>query len=204
MSLVPQVLLFVFINHSQHPELEAFHGKAIRLDHQNTRVPFHGAFLIREMRVRGRWPRRRDRPISLSSLRSSISETTNPDRHTDGTTGLDRHGDSGGHNEAPSGGGVSSCGNDTNLSTATSSGLFSSLDASNTGQQRLSSSEIPSAQDMIILSDPFKDPAHLETLKRSFALQPNWKAAMLEGQRFDGTADENIQRYKNLVTMYAD
>jgi hypothetical protein len=64
-ALFSQIERFVFINHSQDPALEEYHGRAINLHPGCPRLPFHGSFLIQEMRVRGRWPFRADRPISL-------------------------------------------------------------------------------------------------------------------------------------------
>jgi hypothetical protein len=46
----------VFINHSNSPSLSAFHGRAIRLFPNDSRLPFHGAFLVHEVRVRGHYP----------------------------------------------------------------------------------------------------------------------------------------------------
>ena len=46
-------------------DLEVYHGKAINLDASDDRVPFHGAFLFHEMRVRSYWPLREDRAIPL-------------------------------------------------------------------------------------------------------------------------------------------
>ena len=42
-----------------------FHGLAVNLDSNDDRAPFHGAFLIHEMRVQGRWPLLSDRQIPL-------------------------------------------------------------------------------------------------------------------------------------------
>jgi hypothetical protein len=64
-TLFSQFKRFVFVNYSQHPSLEQHHGRAINLNVGDPRLPFHGSFLIQEMRVRARWPFRADRPISL-------------------------------------------------------------------------------------------------------------------------------------------
>lgn len=53
---VPSSNMFVFINHSRVGSLEQYHGRAVRLHPNEPRVPFHGAFLDQEMRVRGLWP----------------------------------------------------------------------------------------------------------------------------------------------------
>jgi hypothetical protein len=51
----------------------------------------------------------------------------------------------------------------------------------------------------LTFTNPFANPAELESLKRSFAQQPNWKAAQLESVSWEGTADENIQKYMAAV-----
>ena len=50
---------------SKVQSLEVYHGRAINLHEGDGRLPFHSAFLFREMRVRGYWPLRADRPIPL-------------------------------------------------------------------------------------------------------------------------------------------
>jgi hypothetical protein len=48
--------------------LEPYHGRAVGLYPDDPRVPFHGAFLDQEMRVRGIWPYLpfyKDRPVAL-------------------------------------------------------------------------------------------------------------------------------------------
>jgi len=65
---VDTIRRFVLINHSREEELECYHGRAVHLFPDNPRVPFHGAFVDHEMRVRGHWPYLpyyADRPISL-------------------------------------------------------------------------------------------------------------------------------------------
>lgn len=60
-----QTRRFVLINHSQVAGMEQWHGRAINLQEEDDRLPFHGAFLVHEARVRGWWAFRADRPISL-------------------------------------------------------------------------------------------------------------------------------------------
>ena len=67
-TLLSQRRYFVLVNHSRSEELNDYHGRAVRLFPDNPRVPFHGAFLDHEMRVRGYWPYLpyyADRPIGL-------------------------------------------------------------------------------------------------------------------------------------------
>jgi hypothetical protein len=36
-------------------------------------------------------------------------------------------------------------------------------------------------------------------MKRSFSQQPNWKAAVVEGETWEGTAEDNIEKWVKLV-----
>ena len=51
-----QVRKFVFVNYSNHPDLQSFHGKAVALDIRDRHAPFPSLFIIHEMRVRGFHP----------------------------------------------------------------------------------------------------------------------------------------------------
>lgn len=59
---------FVLINRSKSEDLERYHGRAINLHADDNHVPFHGAFLLHEMRVRGFSPMYRDRAVPLPIL----------------------------------------------------------------------------------------------------------------------------------------
>ena len=48
-----QTRRFVLINHSQVAGMEQWHGRAINLQEEDDRLPFHGAFLVHEARVGG-------------------------------------------------------------------------------------------------------------------------------------------------------
>jgi hypothetical protein len=48
-----QIRKFVFVNHSNKPSFQKFHGKAIALDAADHYAPFPALFIIHEMRVRG-------------------------------------------------------------------------------------------------------------------------------------------------------
>ena len=41
------------------------------------------------------------------------------------------------------------------------------------------------------LSDPFANPAELQVMKCSFAQQPNWKVAVVEGKTWEGSAEDS-------------
>jgi len=56
---------FVLINHSRSEDMKRYHGRAINIRADDDHVPFHGAFLIHEMRVLEFSPIYRDRATSL-------------------------------------------------------------------------------------------------------------------------------------------
>ena len=55
--------MFVFVNFSQNPDLEQFHGKTVALDPNHDHSLFPAPFLIQEMRTRGFHPWCTNRPI---------------------------------------------------------------------------------------------------------------------------------------------
>ena len=56
---------------------------------------------------------------------------------------------------------------------------------------------------VFIPSNPFTNPASLKALKKSFAEQPNWKAAVREGITWEGNADENAAKWRKLNRIEA-
>jgi hypothetical protein len=52
-------------------------------------------------------------------------------------------------------------------------------------------------------SNPFANPAALQTLKASFSKQPNWRAAVMEGTAWEGNADENAAKWRKLNRIEA-
>jgi len=169
---MPEERRFVFINHSQWEEcadLEVYHGRAINLHEGDNRLPFHGAFLFHEMRVRGYWPLREDRAVPLPIPWVDWLGD-------DGRGGRGRGG-SNGHNHGPG--------------------------KNETGSGRLLRSHGPvpgssASGKVFIPTNPFANPTELEALKKSFAEQPNWRAAVKEGTTWEGTADENAAKWREL------
>jgi hypothetical protein len=51
---------------------------------------------------------------------------------------------------------------------------------------------------VFIPTNPFANPTELQALKESFAEQPNWKAAVMEGTTWEGSADENAAKWRKL------
>jgi hypothetical protein len=140
--------LFVLINHSRTAYLEAFHGRAVRLLRDSLRLPFYGAFLIHEMRVRGRWPLIDNREIPCPiPWQEWISNN--------GSSDVD---------DSPS----HTC-------------------------------NVPATGYTMTMTNPFDNPAELEALKRSWAEQPDWKAAVIEGESWEGSVEENTVKWRSLV-----
>jgi hypothetical protein len=52
----------------------------------------------------------------------------------------------------------------------------------------------------ITFKNPMTNPAELEAVMYSARQQPNWKAAMMEGESWEGTAEENIEKYQQIMS----
>jgi hypothetical protein len=171
-------------------ELEDNHGKAVNLDASDGRLPFHGAFLFHEMRVRGYWPLRKDRamPLPIRSVDWLTTDNNDGDnRDSDNGGGCSGHASGGRGRGGRRRGGRSRrdrCGNNE------------------TGGPHLRSrAPVPGSSGsgkVFIPSNPFANPASLEALKKSFAEQPNWRAAVMEGTTWEGNADENAAKWRKL------
>ncbi|KAF8331363.1 uncharacterized protein EI90DRAFT_2920180, partial [Cantharellus anzutake] len=164
---------YVLINHSQSEALEVYHGRAINNSGHGNRLPFHGAFLFHEMRVRGRWPLRGDRaiplPISWVHWINDHGDRGVSGGGHDGRGGRGRRGPS--NNEAGGGRLLRSHG------PVPGSSAFGKV---------------------FIPTNPFANPSELQALKESFAKQPNWRAAVMEGTTWEGSADENAAKWRKL------
>jgi hypothetical protein len=51
----------------------------------------------------------------------------------------------------------------------------------------------------ITFRDPITNPSELEAIMRSARQQPSWKAAVIEGESWEGTAEENTAKYLQLL-----
>lgn len=49
------------------------------------------------------------------------------------------------------------------------------------------------------LQNPFANPGHLEGLRKIYQTLPNWIAAEVEGQTWDGTAEENAAKWRRIT-----
>ncbi len=128
------------------------------------------------MRVRGYWPPREDRAIPL------------PIRWVHWLT-IDDDDGGGGHSGR---GGQVSRGRGGNNETS--------------GRRLRSRGPVPGSSasgKVFIPSNPFTNPASLKALKKSFAKQPNWKAAVMEGTTWEGNADENAAKWRKLNRIEA-
>jgi hypothetical protein len=184
--LLAQFQRFVLINQSQTKYLERFHGRAVSLNPNDPRTPFHGAFLIHEMRVRGRWPLLRDRQIPLPILwQSWIPDPNVKISQTHDGHGEDQEDDRMG---------------EENDSTSDNSSVVSSTPTPPSSSDHPPSHCDPNASgNFMTFTNPFSNPVELDSLKRSFAVQPNWKAAVVEGESWEGNAEQNTAKYRRLV-----
>jgi len=168
------------MNHSGNPYLEQSHGRAIRLFPDDPRVPFHGAFLFHEMRVRGHLPLAEDRPLRLPIRWQAWM----PKVSGNNGNGSDDDGEDDDHDDAD-------C-TDGNIRD----GYADNNHLRHGGSPKAVRSTSP--PQMLIFTNPFANVVELEALKRDFAQQPNWKASLVEGESWEGTAEENIAKWKNL------
>ena len=180
--------------------MEDHHGKAVNFDSSDDRLPFHGTFLFHEMRVRGYHPLREDRAIPLP-IRRVDWLTIDDDDYDDGD---DRDSDDG------AGGGGDGDGNSGDGGGGGRHGrqVGRGRGGNNETSGRLPRSRGPvpgssASGKVFIPSNPFTNPASLKALKKSFAEQPNWKAAVREGTTWEGNADENAAKWRKLNRIEA-
>jgi len=230
----PEERVFIFINHSRSPDLEPFHGRAIALPRHDDRLPFHGAFLFHEMRVRGYWPLYGDRTITTpipgmgwivnnSDDNGNGDDNDNDDDDDDDDDEDDDNGGGRGHSSrgrGSRGGGPSgnAGGGGRQLHSqgpvgssalgkvgrrrrgGTGGGGHNQGPGDNDGGPQFRSCPISSSRPtgVFIPLNPFTHPTVLQGLKESFQQQPNWKAAVMEGETWEGTADENAAKWRKL------
>lgn len=194
---VPQSKRFVFINQSQLEAWEDFHGQVVNL-HPSERTPFHGSFLMHEMRVRGYWPFREDRPISFPTPWTSNDDDGDDDEDMDDDNddnenkvvgkAIRRH--------ATTPRPLMQMGQtDDSLGSTSTSYQFDHSFATNAASDRKRKVKTFT----MTPTNPFANPAELKALKDSFAEQPNWKATVVEGETWEGTGEENIKKYQDVM-----
>jgi hypothetical protein len=164
-----------------------FHGRAVNLIPSDPRMPFHGVFLIHKMRVRGRWPLLRDRQIPLPILWQSwipipIPMLTFPRANGDGEDHEDDHM------------------GEENDSTLDNSSVLSSMHTPQSlPDHPPSHDDLNASGNFMTFTNPFANSVELDALKRSFAIQPNWKPSVVEGESWKGNAEDNTSKlYRSL------
>jgi len=186
---------FVFVNHSQHPASEQYHGHAINLNAGDPCLPFHGAFLIQEMRVRGRWPFRTDRPISVPiDWQGCLPAADDDDDHHNNNKrpgNPDPEGNDAANRETPPSAVMRMPPLPTLDSGLNTHLIEDTLFSVNAATRRQPQTFTP--------TNLFANPAELRAMKHSFSQQPNWKAAVVEGETWEGSAEENIAKWGRLV-----
>jgi hypothetical protein len=59
------------------------------------------------------------------------------------------------------------------------------------------------SQQYLVLGNPLQDPDLLESMQCQWQQLPNWKSATVEGLTWEGTAEENVRKYINLIRVSA-
>lgn len=57
------------------------------------------------------------------------------------------------------------------------------------------------SQQYLVLGNPLQDPDLLESMQCQWQQLPNWKSATMEGLTWEGTAEENVRKYINLIRV---
>jgi len=167
---VPGIRKFVFVNYSNHPKFQSFHGKAIALDIRDRYAPFPSLFIIHEMRVRAMHPFQHDAPAISHDL--SWQDWISSGGFFDDTSGsFNRAAPPDNGND--DGGGPASA--QTQLPT--------------TGGGGGSSAGLTLELNSNVIA---------EILSATRAM-PSWKACQVEGTSWTGTAEENIQKYVSSI-----
>lgn len=67
--------------------------------------------------------------------------------------------------------------------------------------QHLTSNVVPKNEkcSTITFKDPIANPSELEAVIHSSRQQPNWKAAQIEGQSWEGSAEVNILKFQRIM-----
>ena len=168
---------FVLFNHSQGEGLQEYDRKAVALDTQSRYTPFPSLFLIHEMRVRGFHP--------FTPIQPPIGSNP-PFQEWISRLGIYDNSKGAFLREKPTGSGRGGSGG----------GKIDIPFGTTTGQ---SPQEAPEGQ---ILLDLNRN-TFMEILAATRAM-PSWKACVAEGLSWDGTADENIEKYVANVGIDVD
>lgn len=164
-----QVRKFVFINYSNTPELQPYHGKAVALDIRDRYVPFPSLFIIHEIRTRGFNPFEPVSPAISDDL--SWQDWILSGGVFDDVSGSFIRGRPPGN------------GNDNIRGSARTQPLPTAIAGGGS----------PVGLTLELNSDVVAD---ILSITRAM---PSWKACQMEGTSWTGTAEENIQKYVSSV-----
>ncbi|KAI9512720.1 hypothetical protein F5148DRAFT_730728 [Russula earlei] len=169
---MPTIQKFIFINYSRAWNLHHFHGKAIPLDINDRHCPFPSLFVLHEWRVRGFHPFKPP-TCRLPSIIHWQGWVVKDDLFDEvsGTFRRERKDNHTGSSSAPA----------TQPATATYPGV------------------VPTDGSAFVLST-LNDNVVAEIVAATRA-SATWKACVTEGISWEGTAEENIQKYKDAVSM---
>jgi hypothetical protein len=169
MRYFPELRKFVFINYGGEPEYEAYHYKAIALNIDDRHAPFPALFIIHEMRVRGFRP--------FQPLDPPVPDEIQWQDWLPRTGAIN---DSGTFNRASPPQATSSTLQHQSQAHLTMTGIGTTSSGHGTRTLALNSNVI----------------ADILAATRA---SPSWKACVMEGTSWDGTAEDNIQKYMSTV-----
>jgi hypothetical protein len=169
-----QVRKFVFVNYSNDPVLEQFHGKAIALDIRDRHAPFPSLFILHEMRVRGFHPFQPIEPAMpddapwqdwilsdsvLDNATGPFKRVSPPDDGDDGNT-------------------------------------FSVPSQPQSQLTRMSTCDASSGERRVTMNADI-----IADILAATHAMPSWKACQMEGTSWTGTAQENIEKYVSSIDV---
>jgi len=159
------------INYSNSPTLQQFHGKSIALDKQHRHVPFPSLFIIHEMRVRG------FHPFQPTAPPVPVDGPWQDWISSDGV--FDNESESFRRDE-PAGGS-----DNGNFSGPTQLQSQSTMGATSSGEN--------------MRTLPPLNSDTIDAILAATRASNSWKACVMEGTSWDGTAEENIQKYASNI-----
>ncbi|KAF8966628.1 hypothetical protein BDZ97DRAFT_1917438 [Flammula alnicola] len=165
---------FVVVNHSRLADYESIHGNVLHFDTNTKRCPFPTAFLWHEYRVRGFHPTYGDRPVTIK--RGSLQGGYFSRRHGAGVLNDGAHGCDGGEGHGYGGVGAGE--------------QVEGHDASVSGHD-----------DMKPLTfTPMRLEGHnLAAWLKAAREHSSWKDCVVENLSWNGTAEENVEKYQHEV-----
>ena len=167
-----QARKFIFVNYSNSRRLEKYHGKVVGLDPLDYHAPFPSLFIIHEIQVRGFHP--------FQSIALDVPDSL-PWQDwieldmlkLDGTGLFNR-------NSNP----LAARGTNTTLQPFTQPQM-AGVGSASSGKSTL----------------PLPDADHIAKILEVMYTLPSWKACVMEGTSWTGTAEENIQKYRDVIGM---